>query len=144
MKPPACRSSRSRFSRSALAWGGVLLVALTGCGSLHFIKRRLPPPAQQPDGVSFLFEAPSAQLVQLAGDWPENDWLRGQAQTGSFLIGEMRDPERDGVWERVEKLPPGRYQYKFVIDRVTWKSDPNNPERVDDGFGGFNSLIVVK
>jgi hypothetical protein len=43
----------------------------------------------------------------------------------------------------VEPLPPGRYEYKFVIDGVTWKEDPNNPQRVDDGFSGFNSLLIV-
>ena len=75
---------------------------------------------------------------------PENDWLRGQAQTGSFLVGEMKDEDGDGIWERVEPLGSGRYQYKFVIDKVNWKEDPNNPNRIDDGFGGFNSLIDVR
>ena len=115
-----------------------------GCSKLTFVKRRLPPPEKQSEGMLFRFEAPSAKVVQLAGNWPENNWLGGQAQTGSFLVGEMRDPDGDGVWERVEPLPPGRYQYKFVIDRVNWKPDPNNPQRVDDGFGGFNSLLIVE
>lgn len=121
-----------------------LATSLTGCSNLNFIKRRLPPPTQTPDGVVFRFAAPSARVVQLAGNWPENNWLAGQAQTGSFLVGEMKDPEGTGVWQRVEKLPPGRYQYKFVIDRVNWKEDPNNPNRTDDSFGGFNSLLDVR
>jgi 1,4-alpha-glucan branching enzyme len=126
----------------AAALGVALL--LPGCSTLKFIKRRLPPPTETPDGVIFRFEAPSAKIVQLAGNWPENDWLRGQAQTGSFLVGEMEDPDGDGIWVRTEKLPPGRYQYKFVIDRVNWKEDPNNPNRTDDGYGGFNSLLDVR
>ena len=119
-------------------------VGLGGCGALNFIKRRLPPPTQTQNGVVFRFNATSARIVQLAGSWPENNWLGGQAQTGSFLVGEMQDQDGDGVWERLEKLPPGRYQYKFVIDRVNWKEDPNNPNRLDDGFGGFNSLLDVR
>ena len=115
-----------------------------GCSGLNFIKRRLPPPTQTPQGVIFRFMAPSASVVQLAGNWPENDWLRGQAQTGSFLVGEMKDEDGDGIWTRMEPLGPGRYQYKFVIDRVTWKEDPNNPNRIDDGYGGSNSLIDVR
>jgi 1,4-alpha-glucan branching enzyme len=115
-----------------------------GCSSLNFIKRRLPPPSQTADGVVFRFMAPSARIVQLAGNWPENDWLRGQAQTGSFLVGEMKDEDGDGIFTRVEKLGPGRYQYKFVIDRNNWKEDPNNPNRTDDGYGGFNSLLDVR
>ncbi len=126
----------------------VILVAAVGAGtvgcSLNFIKRRLPPPTRQADGsVLFRFEAPSARVVQLAGNWPENDWLRGQAQTGSFLVGLMTDEDGDGTWERREYLPPGRYQYKFVIDDNNWKEDPNNPQRVDDGYGGFNSLLIL-
>jgi 1,4-alpha-glucan branching enzyme len=126
-------------------WLLVLLVlAVAGCGTMNFIKRRLPPPTQGSEGVTFRFFAPSAQVVQLAGNWPENNWLAGQAQTGSFLVGEMKDSNGDGIWERIERLPPGRYQYKFVIDRVNWKEDPNNPQRTDDGFGGFNSLLDVR
>lgn len=120
-----------------------LFAGAAGC-SLDFIKRRLPPPSAGADGsVLFRFEAPSARVVQLAGNWPENNWLSGQAQSGSFLVGLMEDPDGDGVWERRETLPPGRYQYKFVIDEHQWKEDPNNPERTDDGYGGFNSLLIV-
>ena len=122
----------------------VVLMAVAGCSTLNFIKRRLPPPTSGPEGVTFRFEAPSAKVVQVAGDWPENKWLAGQAQTGSFLVGEMRDDDGDGIWTRTEKLPSGRYQYKFVVDRVNWKEDPNNPNRTNDGFGGFNSLLDVR
>jgi len=121
-----------------------LTMTLADCSTLNFIKRRLPPPSQSADGVVFRFEAPSATVVQLAGNWPENNWLAGQAQTGTFLVGEMKDEDGDGIWTRTEKLPPGRYQYKFVIDRVQWKEDPNNPNRTDDGYGGFNSLLDVR
>jgi len=30
------------------------------------------------------------------------------------------------------------------VDETNWKEDPNNPQKVDDGFGGFNSLLIVK
>lgn len=116
----------------------------TGCSSLNFIKRRLPPPTQTQSGVRFVFYAPSARVVQLMGSWPENNWGQGQAQIGSFLVGAMADPTGSGVWERTEKLPPGRYEYKFLIDRVNWKEDPNNPNRTDDHFGGFNSIVDVR
>jgi 1,4-alpha-glucan branching enzyme len=117
----------------ALATVAALSLA-TGCSSLNFIKRRLPPPTQTKDGVRFVFYAPSAQRVQLIG----------QAQIGSFLVGEMKDLSGTGVWERTEKLPPGRYEYKFLIDRVNWKEDPNNPNRTDDHYGGFNSIVDVR
>ena len=125
---------------SALALGAIV----SSCSSLNFVKRRLPPPTASAEGMIFRFEAPSAKVVQLAGDWPENKWLAGQAQTGTFLVGEMKDEDGDGIWTRTEKLPAGRYQYKFVIDRVNWKQDPNNPSRINDGYGGFNSLLDVR
>lgn len=125
---------------------GLLVLVASGlsCAALNFIKPRLPPPQQSEKGVLFRFYSPSARVVQLAGSWPENNWLSGQAQTGSFRIGLMADEDGDGIWERYEKLQPGRYQYKFRIDDVNWKEDPNNPQRTDDGFGGFNSLLIVK
>ena len=116
-----------------------------GCSSLNFVKRRLPPPTQGPEGVTFRFFSPSARMVQLAGDWPENDWLRGQAQTGSFNVGMMEEsPAGSGLWVRTEKLQPGRKQYKFLVDRINWKEDPLNPQWTDDGYGGHNSLIDVR
>lgn len=127
----------------------VVLAALAalaggGCG-LEFIKRRLPPPTKGPDGgILFRFEAPSARVVQLMGSWPENNWGSGLAQTGSYLVGLMERDPASGVWTRTEHLPPGRYQYKFKIDEQNWKEDPNNPQKVDDGYGGFNSLLIVE
>lgn len=130
--------------RRALLLVLLTAIAVSGCGSMNFIRRRLPPPTATSEGVVFRFYAPSAKLVQLAGNWPENNWLAGQAQTQGYNVGEMKDPEGDGIWERLEKLPPGRYQYKFVIDRVNWKEDPNNPQKTNDGYGGFNSLLDVR
>ncbi|MBK9302391.1 MAG: hypothetical protein IPM94_00395 [bacterium] len=69
-----------------------------------------------------------------------------------FLAGEfngwnatgqsMDDPDGDGVYTADVDLAPGRYMYKFVVDG-NWKQDPQNPEGVDDGFGGKNSVITV-
>ena len=120
------------------------IVTMSGCNA-DFIKRRLPPPARQADGgIVFRFDAPSARVVQLMGSWPENNWGTGLAQTGSYLVGLMERDPQSGLWQRTEHLPAGRYQYKFKIDEQNWKEDPNNPQKVDDGFGGFNSLLIVE
>ncbi|GJM43917.1 MAG: hypothetical protein DHS20C21_07590 [Gemmatimonadota bacterium] len=123
-----------------------IALPLIGCGSLaklDFVKRRLPPPYPVDGGVMFQFSSPSARVVQVAGSWPENDWLRGQAENARYDLGRMEDPDGDGVWMLVVPIEPGRYQYKFVVDDTNWKEDPNNPQKVDDGFGGFNSLLIV-
>ena len=51
--------------------------------------------------------------------------------------------EKGGVHYLALELPPGVYQYKFVVDG-SWILDENNPKKVPDGFGGYNSLLVVE
>jgi 1,4-alpha-glucan branching enzyme len=48
----------------------------------------------------------------------------------------------DGAWKTTLALPPGRHQYKFVVDGH-WMPDPNAREQVADGFGAVNSVIEV-
>jgi len=71
-----------------------------------------------------------AESVALVGSF--NDW-KAQA-----------DPLRreGGLWVIERALPAGRHLYKFVIDG-NWVPDPGNPEREADGYGGFNSVLVV-
>lgn len=51
--------------------------------------------------------------------------------------------EKDGTgWKATLSLPPGRYEYKFVVDGQ-WMSDPGAKESVRNDFGGTNSILVV-
>jgi len=122
-----------------LAFIGLLL---SGCSLLSFIEDRLPPPEATRNGMIFRYKAPAARQVNLAGEF--NNWL-GTANGGRLdpNIDPMRDLDDDGIWEITLPLPPGRYQYKFVIDQVDWQEDPGNPESTDDGYGGKNSILVV-
>jgi len=113
----------------------------TAC-SLNFIKRRLSPPHPVPGGILFQYEAPAARIVTLAGDFPDILWdsqrqpMYDDGTHGDKVAG-------DGIWSLVKSLTPGRYQYKFVVDRNSWVADPNNFEVTDDGYGGKNSVLVV-
>jgi predicted alpha/beta superfamily hydrolase len=51
---------------------------------------------------------------------------------------------RDGVFRADVALPAGRHLYKFVVDGTEWTSDPTNPNRESDGYGGWNSVIEGK
>jgi 1,4-alpha-glucan branching enzyme len=106
------------------------------------IKDRLPPPHEVKGGILFQYEAPSAKLVTLAGNF--NNW--GGTQGGGRYdptIDPMEDVNGNGIWSIVVPLPPGRYQYKFVIDNGTrWEEDPSNPNTGVEG-GIENSLIIV-
>ncbi|MBD3368611.1 MAG: hypothetical protein GF405_10655, partial [Candidatus Eisenbacteria bacterium] len=86
-------------------------------------------------GVRFTVEAPDASSVHLAGEF--NAWDPEATP--------MSDEDGDGVWEVVVDLQTGRsYQYKFVIDGgAEWRPDPDNPERVDDNYGGYNTVMAV-
>lgn len=131
---------RKRPSFLPLAVASLLL--LGGCSLLTFVEDRLDPPKPSKSGVRFQFKAPAARNVNLGGEF--NNWL-GTANGGRFdpSLDAMSDPDGDGIWEITLPLPPGRYRYKYVIDQVDWREDPANPETVEDGFGGFNSVVVI-
>ncbi len=65
---------------------------------------------------------------------------------GSFNSWDMkRTPMRkegDGEWRAAVSLPPGRYEYRFVVDGQ-WVSDPSAKESVSNTFGSSNSILVV-
>lgn len=49
-----------------------------------------------------------------------------------------------GLWQLTIPTPPrGEYRYKFLVDEA-WLNDPENPRRVEDGYGGFSSILEVR
>ncbi len=125
----------------------VIIVAVSGillssCAVTKAIKNRLPAPHKVDGGILFMYNNSAARQVQVCGNF--NNWC-GTKDTGGILdlsLGVMKESD-DGTWRLVVDLPPGRYQYKFVIDRVSWTMDPSNPNTdFEDGFE--NSLIIVK
>ncbi len=48
----------------------------------------------------------------------------------------------DGAWTGGRTFAAGSYQYKFIVDGTTWIADPANPDTIDAGFGGVNSVYV--
>jgi 5'-AMP-activated protein kinase regulatory beta subunit len=48
----------------------------------------------------------------------------------------------EGRWVKELVLPPGRYEYLFVVDG-RWQPDPGSAERVANPFGGENGVLVV-
>ena len=69
--------------------------------------------------------------VRLAGEF--NDWVPD---------GGVRLIEGADRWEKRLTLPPGRYEYKFIL-RDRWMVDPVNPDRVPNSQGTLNSVIEV-
>jgi 1,4-alpha-glucan branching enzyme len=115
--------------------------ALAGC-SRFAARDAAPGPALTRAGVKFSYYAPGASRVQLAGNWPENNWARGDGSVGEADIGLMTVDSR-GMWEIVVPLGPGRYHYLYWVDDNTWHTDPGNPEEIVAGPRGTASLLVV-
>ena len=70
--------------------------------------------------------------VQLRGDFAPDGWDVGVDLTLSA-----------GIWQADVEVPWSEpVQYKFVLDGTDWIPDPNNPNQIDDGFGGFNSVTT--
>ena len=52
----------------------------------------------------------------------------------------MRDNPNGGLYKTTLVLPPGRHEYKFVVNGK-WVMDPNCPETVPNGQGSQNSVL---
>ncbi len=81
--------------------------------------------------ISFSYQAPSANAVLLAGDF-----------TGWDQAPAALKKDKSGVWKKTIALPPGRYEYRLLVDGE-WRDDPQCPIRQPNQFGGENCVCVV-
>lgn len=81
--------------------------------------------------VTFAYVAPGAQSVLLAGDF-----------TGWQQAPVSLKKDKGGVWKKTVLLPPGRYQYRLLVDGQ-WRDDPECPNRQANQFGGENCVCIV-
>lgn len=96
----------------------------------------LSNPAPPPREVVVHFRDARAGDVRIAGDF--NGWVPDKGVRSRI--------ESDGgirVWTKVLHLPPGTYQYRYVVDGE-WRADPDNGESIPVPGGGYNSLLVVQ
>ncbi len=89
-----------------------------------------PTPPQGASATFALFE-PHATKVCLSGEF--NAW----STTATPMT-----QQSEGFWKASLTLPPGRYQYKFVVDGQ-WMPDPKARESVFNEHGSLNSVIEV-
>jgi len=89
----------------------------------------------RPKTVTMTLEyfAPEANTVAVAGEF--NNWNE-QAQ--------MMKKTKAGWWKTSVKLPPGQYQYRFVVDGQQWVEDPENPNKQLNEFSAYNSVLEVR
>lgn len=95
---------------------------------------QLPVTAEIRQTFTFRYKPESKpQQLTLFGSF--NSWNRNNLP--------LQDRDGDGVYEITIPLEPGRYEYKFFLDGAE-VIDPENPDKIPNPFGSFNSLITVK
>ena len=85
------------------------------------------------DGGNVVFHLkgyPDAKEVILSGSF--NNWNEHAIHMNNVGDG----------WALYAELPPGRYEYKFIVDGQ-WMHDPENPEKVKNEHETFNSILEV-
>jgi serine protease AprX len=92
-------------------------------------------PDVQADKVGFYYFDPTncARRVAVIGGF--NGWNP---------VGFELSSRSPGLWQISLPQPaPGSYTYKFLVDD-DWVHDPENLSRVEDGYGGFSSILEVR
>jgi len=79
--------------------------------------------------ITFSFESSDAKEVILMGDF--NNWNPKK---------HPMKKDDNGKWIRAVLLPPGQYEYKFLVDGQ-WKEDPQNDRICSNKFGSYNNLV---
>lgn len=84
--------------------------------------------------VRIYFYYPPAQQVAVTGDF--NGWDRDGVP--------LKRAGKPGLWETSLRLKPGAYSYNFIVDGEVLVPDPNSANQMPDGYGGTNSIMLVK
>ena len=98
---------------------------------MHKAKSKDKTAANSTRLVELVASFPGAKSVCVAGTF--NDWH--PQVTEMINVGGDR-------WAKALTLPPGRYEYRFVVDGE-WRDDPTATETVFSPFGGRNAVLNV-
>ena len=79
--------------------------------------------------ITFSFESSDAKEVILMGDF--NNWNPKK---------HPMKKDDNGKWTKAVLLPPGQYEYKFLVDGQ-WKEDPHNGRICPNKFGSCNNIL---
>lgn len=93
----------------------------------------------KPGGVVVSITAPDAKEVFVAGTF--NNWDPKGLR--------LKRSSADGRWSATLELPPGRHEYKFIVDG-RWCCEPGCdgphdgcPGCVPNAFGTMNRVVIV-
>ena len=89
--------------------------------------------------ITFTYDGGDDNISSVHVTGTFNNWA-ATIESGGW---EMTDEEGNNIWTTTRTLEPGNYLYKFVVDG-NWYHDENNPEREEDGYGGYNSILTIE
>ena len=119
-----------------------LAVELAAAPPRNLSAERRAPAVLSPDAgsrgereVVVQFSDAAASEVCIAGDF--NGWIPDKG-----VESRLADDGSERVWTKILHLPPGTYQYRYVVDGE-WREDPHNPQVVSGPVGGRYSILVV-
>jgi len=109
----------------------------------HFINVKLwlkgvsySVPCRKTDKIDYIFtfnpQGKTYKKVQIAGQM--NDWA-------PVFTPDLK-MNKKGLYEVTLNVSPGTYLYQMVLDGDQ-NHDANNPSKVDNGYGKFNSILQV-
>jgi 5'-AMP-activated protein kinase regulatory beta subunit len=82
--------------------------------------------------ILFSIDDPQAREVAVVGDF--NTWDRAS---------HPMKKDDNGLWRKIMMLPPGQYEYKFLVDGQ-WRTDPSNPRQCTNCYGTHNNILHVQ
>jgi hypothetical protein len=134
------RLTRPRLIRlnllQALSGAAAAIIILALAIGLLGRVQRGQPTAQAPNTkryvVQFTYVNPGASRVYVAGSF--NNWQENKVP--------LSRTSEQGVWTGTVILPPGVYEYMFVVDGQ-WTVDQLARRYMEDGFGRKNALLYV-
>ncbi|MGQ0650490.1 MAG: isoamylase early set domain-containing protein [Gemmatimonadaceae bacterium] len=145
---------RRSFSVSAPLGAFAAAAALAGIAAVGVMATRQVSESQ-------VAAVPAQDLVPVANQpvdpatllQPQQFYLAEPSATSVSLIGHFNDwkpdstpmvyDEAHGAWSVTILLPPGRYEYQFLVDGSKHVNDPTAPQQSGD-FGSPNSVVNVR
>ena len=134
VKPSAPTPQRQprTTSGNASAKSSAPLAATPSVPKPTVAEKTASPKTSQTLKVTFALLEPHAQRVAVSGQF--NGW----STDTTFL-----KKQNDGLWKTTLALPPGRHEYKFVVDGQ-WIPDPNAQQQAFNGHGTLNSVVEIR
>jgi glycosidase len=136
-------SSSSKLLDVKLASDKLIAILLADSSMEQFVDLQIwikgiaySVPCRKTDKVNFTFsfnpQGKSYKKVQIAGQM--NDWTPSRMPDLAL--------NANGLYEISMNMSPGSYLYQMLLDGDQ-NHDANNPNKVDNGFGKFNSILQI-